>query len=221
MFTKHFKRVMLTVSLIVASTVGGFYACSDTPTVSQNPVQAPLDSDFGFAVLNTTTTLTDTILTIRVNWKAPNDPFGAPDFYRHTMVASKTVTDASTGPLPSLKQVNGLVDTVRIKINYVNDTVTLTSSVWSVRRGLQSTTPATGKLFVRRGDKAPLPPDSIKVDTIVVPGAPIIGAGLVKLKSSPELVKNNETAFNSLFKTMNDGSQIYKVGNTTYLTIVY
>jgi hypothetical protein len=112
---------------------------------------------------------TDTLIKIRVTWKAPNDPTGgAPDYYRHTMTANKTVTDAVTGPFPSKKQVNGLVDTVTIKLNLVNDSVTLTSSVWSVRRGLESTSPAVAQLFVKRGDRPPLPPDSLKVDTLIV-----------------------------------------------------
>jgi hypothetical protein len=89
------------------------------------------------------------------------------------MTSSKVVTDASTGSLPTLKQVNGLVDTVAIKLALVNDTVTLISRVWSVRRGLQSSTAAQGNLFVRRGDRPPPPADSISVDFIVNHVAPI------------------------------------------------
>lgn len=190
------------------------YACSDAPTKVDNPVIPPEDTGVSFALLSSIISGTDTNISIRVSWKAPNDPFGAPDFYRHTMTASKVVTDASTGNLPSLKQVNGLMDTVRITLKKVNDTVTLTSNVWSVRRNLQSTSPAIGVLFVRRGDRAPLPPDSIRVDTIVIPEAPVVPIVSVK---SDLLTEINKTSFNKLFPTKE--YDIVQFGNTTYITI--
>jgi hypothetical protein len=207
------------VTIVVLGGLLTTYACSDTPTKAVDPVIPPDDAGVSFSMLSNIITATDTNINIRVSWKAPNDPYGAPDFYRHTMVASKVVTDTSTGNLPNLKQVNGLVDTVRISLKKINDTVTLTSSVWSVRRSLQSTSPAIGKLFVRRGDRAPLPPDSIKVDTIVIPAAPIVGnvSSILFQKNTAALV--NEQSYNSMFGSYKNGVSIYKSGNTTYLTI--
>jgi hypothetical protein len=190
------------------------YACADASTEAPNPVIPPEDTSVSFALLSSIISGTDTNINIRVSWKAPNDPFGAPEFYRHTMTASKVITDSTTGNLPNLKQVSGLTDTVRITLKKINDTVTLTSNVWSVRRGLQSTSPAIGKLFVRRGDRAPLPPDSIRVDTIVIPEAPLIPIVAVK---SVLLTEINKTSFNKLFPTKE--YDITQFGNTTYITI--
>lgn len=111
---------------------------------------------------------TDTIYRIRVSWTAPVDPFGAPEYYIHTMTATETITDGETGPLPTNKQTPFLVDTVAIKVGLVNQTVTLTSNVWSFRRGLKSSTPAVGTLVIRRGDRAPLPPGDVTIDTLVI-----------------------------------------------------
>lgn len=204
-----FKRLGIILLAMVAGCTVERVLEADT-----QPVQPPIESGVSFMLLSSIISATDTNINIRVSWKAPNDPYGAPDFYRHTMTASKVVTDASTGNLPSLKQVNGLMDTVRITLKKVNDTVTLTSNVWSVRRNLQSTSPAIGVLFVRRGDRAPLPPDSIRVDTIVVPEAPSAPIGLVK---SALLTEINKTSFNRLFPTKE--YDIVQFGNTTYITI--
>lgn len=190
------------------------YACADATTKADTPVIPPEDTGVSFSLLSSIISGTDTNINIRVSWKAPNDPFGAPEFYRHSMVASKVVTDSTTGNLPNLKQVNGLADTVRITLKKINDTVTLTSNVWSVRRGLQSTSPGIGKLFVRRGDRAPLPPDSIRVDTIVIPEAPTVPIMAVK---SELLTEINKTSFNKLFPTKE--YDIVQFGNTTYITI--
>ncbi len=205
--------------LFIAITV--LYACSDSSTQAVDPVIPPDDAGVSFSMLSSIITATDTNINIRVSWKAPNDPFGAPEFYRHTMVSSKVVTDSTTGNLPTLKQVNGLADTVRISLKKINDTVTLTSNVWSVRRSLQSTTPAIGRLFVRRGDRAPLPPDSIKVDTIVIPAAPVIGSmSSVLFQNNANTRLINEQSYNSMFGSYKNGVSIYKLGNTTYLTII-
>lgn len=204
-------RSIIGLSLICSVVL---YACKDTPTSTLNPVNPPEDTGVSFSLLSSITTATDTNLNIRISWKAPNDPFGAPEFYRHTMTASKIVTDSTTGNLPTLKQINGLVDTVRISLKKVNDTVTLTSNVWSVRRGLQSTSPGIGRLFVRRGDRAPLPPDSIRVDTIVIPSAPTVPIVTVK---SALLTEINKTSFNKLFPTKE--YDVTQFGNTTYITI--
>lgn len=206
--------------LIMGCFIGIVVACKDSPSESNEVILPPNDGSLSYSMLSSLTTATDTIIRIRVSWVAPNDPFGLPEFYRHTMTASKTVTDLSTGPLPTLKQVNGLVDTIRIKLNLVNDTVTLTSNVWSVRRGLQSTTPAVGKLFIRRGDRAPLPPDSIKVDTIVVPSAPSSGnISSIVLQANDDVGSINNQTYNSMFGNYKNGVSVYKTKNVTYLTI--
>lgn len=211
-------RSIIGLSLIFGSVL---YACADTPNAPQNPVTPPDDTGVTFSLLSSIISATDTNINIRVSWKAPNDPFGAPEFYRHTMTASKVVTDSTTGNLPSLKQVNGLVDTVRITLKKVNDTVTLTSNVWSVRRGLQSTSPAVGRLFVRRGDRAPLPPDSIRVDTIVIPAAPVIGSSSsILFKTNVNIQSVNDESYKSMFGNPSQGFSIYKSGNVTYLTII-
>lgn len=204
-------RSIIGLSLIFGVSL---YACADTPTSTPNPVIPPDDAGVSFSLLSSVISATDTNINIRVSWRAPNDPYGAPDFYRHTMTATKVVTDSTTGNLPNLKQVNGLADTVRISLKKVNDTVTLTSNVWSVRRNLQSTSPAVGVLFVRRGDRAPLPPDSIKVDTIVIPEAPVVPIRAVKSSLLTEL---NKTSFNRLFPAKE--YDMIQFGNTTYITI--
>lgn len=203
------KRAGILLSMLLAGCVVDKITEPDTQTV-----QPPQESGVSFALLSSIISATDTNLNIRVTWKAPVDPYGAPDFYRHTMTASKVITDATTGNLPTLKQVNGLMDTVRITLKKVNDTVTVTSNVWSVRRNLQSTSPAVGILFIRRGDRAPLPPDSIKVDTIVVPEAP--SAPIVGIKSTL-LTEINKTSFNKLFPAKE--YDLFQVGNATYITI--
>lgn len=204
-----FKRAGILLLMFVAGCVVERVVEPETQSV-----QPPAESGMSFMLLSSIISATDTNLNIRVSWKAPVDPYGAPDFYRHTMTASKVVTDSTTGNLPNLKQVNGLMDTVRITLKKINDTVTVTSNVWSVRRSLQSTSPAVGRLFIRRGDRAPLPPDSIRVDTIVVPEAP---GGAIGLVQSSLLTEINKTSFNKLFPTKE--YDIVQFGNTTYITI--
>jgi len=145
------------------------FACN--PEITPPGEEVPAPPGVSFAIV----AQTDTILTVQVRWSKVEDGYGAADYYVHTMTAGKVVTDSTTGPLPNAKQVNGLADTIKIRVQLVNDTVTLESKVWSVRRGLQSLTPAIGRLVVRRGDVPPPPPDSISVDTIVV--AMIFGGG--------------------------------------------
>lgn len=143
------------------------YACQDTTGPANQPPTSP---GVSFNILSSSIVGKDTVYKLRVSWAKPSDGFGDPEYYLHTMTASKTVTDSTTGPLPANKRVDGLSDTVSIKVSLVNDTTTLTSNLWSVRRGLQSVTPAVGRLFIRRGDRPPPPPDSIKVDTLVIRG---------------------------------------------------
>lgn len=179
------------------------------------PIVEPpvLPSGMSFGLV---TSPADSILLIRVAWPKATDAGGDAEFYRHTMTASKVVTDASTGPLPELKQVNGLADTVSIKKPAPGDTITLVAKIWSVRRGLQSVTPAEGNLVIRRSDAPPPPPDSITVDTIVIP----IMQGL-RTPSTPLTKVTPMTIFKSIipFKHEEDGTLVDITGNTTTFTI--
>ena len=199
-----FGMLMMLVALI---------GCADeavAPIVEAPAV--PTGMSFGLVVAPS-----DTVLRIRVSWPQASDAAGAAEFYRHTMTASKVVTNGATGPLPTLKQVNGLADTVSIKMLAAGDTVTLTSRIWSVRRGLQSATPAEGNLVIRRADRPPPPPDSVTVDTIVIP----IMQGL-RSNTSPLTKVSPMTIFKSIipFKHEEDGTMVEISGNTTVFTIV-
>ncbi len=213
---KHLKYVVM-ASLILLG-------CSEAQPVDVGPGFSPAPSpegeSVGFNVVAQINGVTDTTLKIRVTWKAPNDGFGLPEYYLHSMTSSKVVVDAVTGPLPTSKRANGLADTVSIKLNLVNDTVTLTSRVWSVRRTLLSTTPAVATLFLRRGDRPPPPPDSIKVDTIVIPAAPIVGGvtNILSMKSISDV--DNSAAYRSLFIREENGTTTYKVGTNSYITLI-
>jgi hypothetical protein len=213
---KHLKYVVM-ASLILMG-------CSDAQPVDVgpgfSPAPAPENETVAFAVIAQLNGVADTTLKIRVTWKTPNDGFGLPEYYLHSMISSKVVVDAATGPLPTSKRANGLADTVSIKLNLVNDTVTLTSRVWSVRRTLLSSTPAVATLFLRRGDRPPPPPDSIKLDTIVVPAAPIVGgiANVLSIKSISDV--DNSAAYRSLFLREENGTTSYKVGTNSYITLI-
>lgn len=193
--------------------------CSDSPAKASDPVQPPEESGMAFSLLASSISATDTTLNIKVSWKAPVDAYGAPEYYLHTMTSSKLVTDSISGPLPTNKRVDGLVDTVRVRLAAINDTVTLTASIRSYRRGLTSI-PAIGKLFIRRGDKAPPPPDSVTVDTIVVPTAPAISMNRLVSPISIPLITIDSPEYISLFARESTGTTSYKVKNTTYLTLI-
>jgi hypothetical protein len=214
---KHWKYVAM-ASLILMG-------CSDAQPVDVgsgfSPAPAPETETVAFNVIGQLNGVADTTLRIRVTWKTPNDGFGLPEYYLHSMISSKVVVDATTGPLPTSKRINGLADTLSIKLNLVNDTVTLTSRVWSVRRTLLSTTPAVATLYLRRSDRPPPPPDSIKVDTIiVVPEAPIVGgiANVLSAKSISDI--DNSAAYRSLFLREENGTTTYKVGTNSYITLI-
>jgi len=162
-------------------------------------------------------TATDSIVKLEVRWPQAGDAFGTADSYRHTMTSSKLVTDATTGPLPNNKTVTGLRDTVSIKLAPVNDEVTLNSSIWSVRRGLQSTTPAQGTLVVRRGDRPPPPPDSVRIDTIAVPFV-----GSFKTSSSSSVLVplfNVQSGLLHPVKRQENGITIITTGTVTVITL--
>jgi hypothetical protein len=213
---KHLKYVVMAALVLLG--------CSGEQPVDVgsgfSPAPSPEGETVAFAVVAQLNGVADTTIKIRVTWKAPNDGFGLPEYYLHSMTSSKVVVDAITGPLPTSKRANGLADTVSIKLNLVNDTVTLTSRVWSVRRTLQSTTPAVATLFLRRGDRPPPPPDSIKVDTIVIPAAPIVG-GMVNVLSAKNITDiDNSAAYRSLFIREENGTTTYKVGTNSYITLI-
>jgi hypothetical protein len=213
---KHLKYVVMAALVLLG--------CSDVQPVDVgsgfSPAPSPENETVAFAVIAQLNGVADTTLKIRVTWKTPNDGFGLPEYYLHSMISSKVVVDAATGPLPTSKRANGLADTVSIKLNLVNDTVTLTSRVWSVRRTLLSSTPAVATLFLRRGDRPPPPPDSIKLDTIVVPAAPIVGgiANVLSIKSISDV--DNSAAYRSLFLREENGTTTYKVGTNSYITLI-
>jgi hypothetical protein len=222
---KQLKYVVVAAFMLLGCTVERIVEPGDV--VDATPlVKSPDSTSVSFSMLTQSVVATDTTIRIRVTWKAPNDGYGLPEYYLHTMTTSKVVVDATTGPLPVSKRANGLVDTVRIKLNFISDTVTLTSRLWSVRRGLQSISPAVGTLFIRRGDRPPPPPDSIKVDTLVIPGAPpVSGVSLQNSMESPLSVVNiseldNAAAYRSLFIRDEDGTTTYKVGTSTYITLI-
>jgi hypothetical protein len=206
MLQKLIRTCILAFAVMIVGCVDDTTApIVDTPAV-------PSGMSFGLVAAST-----DTVLRIRVSWPQATDGAGAAEFYRHTMTANKAVTDNATGPLPTLKQVNGLADTVSIRMLAAGDTVTLTARIWSVRRGLQSVTPAEGNLVIRRADRPPPAPDSITVDTIVIP---IMGG--LKMGTSSLVKVAPQTTFNPFlpFKREEDGSTIEIIGNTTILTIV-
>jgi hypothetical protein len=169
----------------------------------------------GYSVLSTT-------ISVRASWAKPaSDGRGDPEYYLHTMTANKTV---SGGTLPVRKKVTGLADTITINRPAVNDTIILTSQVWSVRRALESPNAATGRLVIRTADAAPPPPDTIIVDTIVL--APSIPSqGMSSIKTPALFVISSDTNnllfnYNSLFIRKEDGATIMSDKNTTYITLV-
>lgn len=217
---KHLKYVVAVSLMLLGCTVERIVEPGDGYII----VPSPDESSVSFSLLSQVVVANDTTIKIRVTWKAPDDGFGLPEYYLHTMTSSKVVVDATTGALPVTKRANGLADTVNIKLNLVNDTVTLASRVWSVRRGLQSVTPATATLFIRRGDRPPPPPDSVKVDTLVIPGAPPGAAGL-KVAANPLSIVSmseldNAAAYRSLFIREESGTTTYKIGTSTYITLI-
>jgi hypothetical protein len=202
---QKFRKLLF--PMVAAMVIG----CSDGPSPATPDVKPTVPGGVSFNVVGTT----DTILRVRVSWAAPQDGFGPIDFYRHTMTSSKVVVDASTGPLPDKKQINGTSDTVSIKVRLVEDSVTLISRVWSVRRGLESTTPAQGTLFVRRGDRPPPPPDSIRVDTIVIPIPSGLRTSTYTMSSILTPVNvNNQTSIN-----LQESVTVYKFSNYTVFSL--
>ena len=131
-------------------------SCSDhSPTAPQNVDNVTMNM----------IPLSDTIYQILVAWPNVSDRYGDVESYIHTATSSIPLPD----DLPNERPMMGTRDSYTITVSLIKDTVSITSSIWSVRRGIRSTTPAVGTLFIRRGDQAPPPPDSIVIDTISLP----------------------------------------------------
>jgi hypothetical protein len=128
------------------------------------------------------------------------------------MTANKSV-----GTLPTRKQVNGLADTVTITRPATADTVILTSSVWSVRRGLESNTAATGRLVIMTADGPPPPPDTVFVDTIIL--APSIVQGAQASVFSMKQSTPDMELYRSLFVREERISSTIVQENTTFVTL--
>jgi hypothetical protein len=208
------KLKYLLLLLIVGVTACEVVRVVEPPVqTDKNPVEV---NDVGFSLL--ASNVSPTTISIRTSWKKPiSDGKGDPEYYLHTMTANKTVS----GTLPNRKRVNGLIDTVVIGRPAVTDTLILTSRVWSVRRLLESTTPATAQLVIRTADSPPPPPDSIRVDTIVL--APIIGGAIKVNDFFSEVPADSNTmkkSLYSLFIREEDGSTTFFDKNTTYITLV-
>lgn len=150
----------------VLSIVLLFLAACETTRIIEGPtiadVPPSITSRVGFNIISES--VIPNALVMRVSWATPtSDGRGDPEYYLHTMTANKTLAG-----LPNRKRVNGLMDTVTILRPGILDTVILTSSVWSVRRGLESNTPALGRLVIMTADGPPAPPDTVFVDTLIL-----------------------------------------------------
>jgi hypothetical protein len=189
-------------------------ACETTrfiegPTLGEVPPSAT--SGIGFNMI-AQSSISNTV-TLRASWAKPaSDGRGDPNYYLHTMTANKSV-----GTLPTRKQVNGLADTVTITRPAIADTVILTSSVWSVRRGLESNTAATGRLVIMTADGPPPPPDTVFVDTIIL--APSIVQGAQASVFSMKQSTPDMELYRSLFVREERISSTIVQENTTFVTL--
>lgn len=203
----------------------GVTACEVTRVIepeAPTTEDIPAATDMGFNLVSNIA-LPPNMIAIRVRWNRPiSDGRGDPDYYLHSMTVNKAVT----GTLPNRKVVNGLADTVLIGRPTVADTLIITSRVWSVRRNLESTSPATGQLVIRTAaDGPPPPPDSIRVDTIFLPVAPPIMDGFPGIKideffTSIPVDSNDIRSYRSVFIREEDGTTTVVSKNTTYITLV-
>ena len=186
-----------TVRIIGAPTLGGA-----TPSVT---------SGVGFNVI-AQSSLSNTVK-IRASWSLPTDDGrGSIDYYLHTMTANKNV-----GTLPVREQVLGTADTVEITRPGVADTVIITSSVWSVRRTLESTTAATGRLVIMTADGPPPPPDTVFVDTLFLAPS-IVQSGMSSIFS----VSRDDAAsrsYTALFARKEHTLSEVIQENTTFVTL--
>jgi len=209
---------MKIVKYVIAASAIVLSACSvDRIIVPEAPTKIPTVGPIGFSLLSAFTT--PVTISIRASWAKPtSDGLGDPEYYLHTMTANRAV-----GTLPTRKRVNGLADTVVINRPAPNDTVIIISSVWSVRRGLESTNPATGKVVIRTADQAPPRPDTVYVDTIVL--APAIQAPASNLSANlftvvPSNAATNAASYLSLFIREENGETTYHTEEATYITLV-
>jgi hypothetical protein len=204
------KKCLVTIASLFLLTACETTRFIEGPTVGEAPPS--VTSRIGFNLI-AQSAVSNTV-TLRASWTAPtSDGRGDPDYYLHTMTANKSV-----GTLPTRKQVNGLVDTVTITRPAVLDTVILTSSVWSVRRGLESNTAATGRLIIMTADGPPPPPDTVFVDTIILAPSTVQGAQVSVLsmkQSTPDM-----QLYRSLFIRDESASSTIVQENTTFITLV-
>lgn len=203
------KLFILSVALLFIT------ACETTriiegPTIADAPPS--ITSRVGFNMIAESSTINT--ITIRASWAKPaSDGRGDPDYYLHTMSANKSV-----GSLPNRKQVNGLVDTVTVTRPSALDTLILTSNVWSVRRGLESTTPGTGRLVIMTADGPPPPPDTVFVDTLILSPMtqPVRTSSIFSMtQSTPDMQQ-----YRSLFMREENGTTTFVQENTTYITLI-
>lgn len=210
---------MKIVKYVIAASALILSACTiDRIIVPEVSTGTPKEvSTLGFSLMSALTT--PTTISIRASWALPpSDGAGNPEYYLHTMTANRAL-----GVLPTRKRVNGLADTVTINRPAINDTVIIISQVWSVRRGLESTTPATGKVVIRTADQAPPRPDTVFVDTIVL--TPAIQAPASNLSANlftvvPSNAATNAASYLSLFIREENGETTYHTEEATYITLV-
>jgi len=201
--------------LVVLASVLLLTACETTrfiegPTLGNAPPS--VTSGIGFNMI-AQSSVSNTV-TLRASWAKPaSDGRGDPDYYLHTMTSNKTV-----GTLPTRKQVSGLADTVTITRPAAVDTVILTSSVWSVRRGLESNRAATGRLVIMTTDGPPPPPDTVFVDTIILAPSIVQGAHASVLSMTPSTP--DMQLYRSLFIRDERTSSTVVQDNTTFITLV-
>jgi len=143
---EHYRKWSFLIPLLLLFV--GIYSCfpDQTPFEPETPVDEQPTAGVSFSIVGST----DSIIRVRVSWSAGGDQFGLPDYYNFTLRASKAITDSSTGSLPDKKKVYGLADTVTLKRSLIGDSAMIVARVWSVRRDLESTTPAQGQVYVKR-----------------------------------------------------------------------
>lgn len=103
-----------------------------------------------------------------LQWPAVSDANGAADHYHVRITTSAGYAHEDT--------VTALSERVAIPTPAIGASVTVTASVWSIRRGLQSASAATATATARTADVAPPAPGSITItpDTLAFSGLPIV-----------------------------------------------
>lgn len=204
--------VLLTATLAACEVV----RIVEPPAQDKTPFEV---TDVGFSLISSN--VVSNTISIRTRWAKPtSDGLGDPEYYLHTMAANRTVS----GTLPTRKRVNGFVDTVTINRPATTDTLILVSRVWSVRRGLESTSPAQGQVVIRTADGPPPPPDSIRVDTIILSPVGPSAPGALRMNgffTSTSTDSNSLKHYRSLFVREENGTTTIVSKNTTFVTLVH